>query len=192
MKGNLTMEKLNYLGLSVSDYLLILLLTVCIITDIKSRRVYNKVLVPFLIIALAANFLTGGWQLLLESLKGLLMGIAILIIPFARGGIGAGDVKLLAVIGGIKGPAFVISAFLAGAIAGGVFALIYLSANRQLTATLQGGLAVLSDRMIRYGIAVPVPSSEYKPKTVYFPYTLAIASGVAAVYATGLQNLLRW
>lgn len=186
------MKIMSILNLHFSDYLLIILLSICIITDIKKRRVYNKVLVPFLLLSLAANLAAGGWPLLLDSLKGILLGLAVLIIPFVRGGIGAGDVKLLGVIGGIKGSVFVLSTCLAGALAGGVFALFFLAANRQLRKTLLVLLQPFSNLLLRYGITTLSGKPEKDAKTVYFPYTLAIGAGVIAVYATGVQSLLRW
>ncbi|MHB8158210.1 MAG: A24 family peptidase [Desulfocucumaceae bacterium] len=185
-----TLPGINYF--TFADYLLLALLVICIITDLKNRRVYNIVLLPFLCVALGVSFITGGWPLLLDSLEGFLIGLALLFIPFSKGGIGAGDVKLLAVIGAIKGPAFVISTFLAGALAGGVLSLIFLAANRRLLATLSGYLHSLAGLLIRYGVAIRAGGSITEEKQVYFPYTLAIGTGVAAVYMTGLQALMRW
>ena len=181
------MKELSDLGLYFSDYLLILLLIICVLTDIKSRRVYNKVLLPFLIVSLAAGFITGGWTLLLESVKGFILGLVILIIPFSKGGIGAGDVKLLAVIGGIKGPVFVIYVFLAGALAGGLLALGFLAASGQLLATLARLLQTFLSLMGRYGVVIRT-DPENEAKAVYFPYTLAIGAGVIAVYAGGWNS----
>jgi prepilin peptidase CpaA len=48
----------------------------------------------------------------------------LLVIPFALGGIGAGDVKLLGIIGALKGPDFVFIAFLAAAITGGIMSVV--------------------------------------------------------------------
>lgn len=186
------MKNVLEIGLSFSDYLIILLLIICIVTDIKSRRIYNKILIPFLIIALGWNFFTDGWQSLADSVKGLLIGLAALIIPFARGGIGAGDVKLLAVIGGIKGSAFVISTFLAGAIAGGVLSLVVLVKHRRLTNTFSRFLTVISDLFFRYGVKnIPDSNEEKDLKPLHLPYSLAIGAGVVASYSTGLQHFVR-
>ncbi len=184
--GNLT--KLQF---TFPDYLLLLLLIICIITDIKNRRIYNKILVPFLMVALLISFHSGGWQYLLDSFKGVVLGLAMLILPFARGGIGAGDVKLLAVIGGIKGSAFVINTFLAGALAGGIFALVILAANRQLPETMARILWAASGILIRFGIMIRAREPREDIKTLYFPYSLAIGAGAAAAYTFSLQNLLR-
>ncbi|MFZ5631241.1 MAG: A24 family peptidase [Bacillota bacterium] len=186
------MESLFDIKFDYTDCLLVTMMIICIATDIKSRRIYNKVLIPFLVVALGANFYTGGWPHLLDSVKGLLLGLALLIIPFARGGIGGGDVKLLAVIGAIKGTSFVLGTFLAGALAGGVFALILLVRHRRLRSTLSGCLGTVSSLLIRYGIPVfTAGSREEDEKPLHLPYSLAIGAGVAASYGTGLQALVR-
>ncbi len=190
MKGNETMNTLFDINLTFTDYLIILLMVICIATDIKSRRIYNYVLIPFLLAGLAAGFHAGGWQGLMDDIQGFLVGLVLLLIPFARGGVGGGDVKLLAVIGGIKGPAFVIGTFLYGAMAGGILALALLVRHRRLAATPSGGLASASGFLIRYGIVLPVagrPVKEAKP--LHLPYSLAIGAGVAASYYIWMQNL---
>ena len=57
------------------------------------------------------------------SIKGLLAGCGLLIIPFALGGMGGGDVKLLAALGSWLGYIIVVKVFLFGSIAGAFIAL---------------------------------------------------------------------
>jgi prepilin peptidase CpaA len=187
------MRNLPAAGFVVTDWLLVLMMAACIATDIKSRRIYNKILILFLIAGLGANYAAGGWPCLLESLKGFLTGLALLIIPFARGGIGAGDVKLLAVIGAMKGPAFVLYTCLAGAVAGGVIALLVLIKHRRLLAVLAKCLAFVPGLPGRCGARFRAGGSRAgeEAKPVYIPYSMAIGAGVAASYGAGLQSLLR-
>lgn len=193
MKGMLNMEIANFVRPGPADCLLAAMLIICIATDLKSRLIYNKVLLPFLIIGLGVNFHTGGWPMLLDSLKGFGLGLVMLLIPFSLGGIGGGDVKLLAVIGAVKGSSFVISTFLAGALAGGVLALIILVRRRRLLNTLLGIIESVSNKLIKYGI----PWFHYNKRTarddlpLHLPYSLAIGTGVAVSYGAGLQALLR-
>ena len=55
-----------------------------------------------------------------------------MFIPFALGGMGAGDVKLMGVVGALKGPEFVWVAFLASAMAGGILAIGEMLKSGQL------------------------------------------------------------
>ena len=123
--------------MAVIDYVLLFLLITCLYTDLTRRKIYNLALLPALVIALAYHLASGGLPQGWWSLKGLVLGTALLIIPFSMGGIGAGDVKLLGVVGACKGPEYVFMAFLAGAIAGGMLSVAQLIRNKSLIATLK-------------------------------------------------------
>ena len=107
------------------DFLLIALIVICVITDLRERKIYNKVLLPFFLAGLVLNSVTGISGLGL-ALAGTAVGFSILLIPYFLGGMGAGDVKLLAVIGALKGTVFVLTAAVYMALAGGILALFVL------------------------------------------------------------------
>src|SRR5580693_1946341 len=60
----------------------------------------------------------GGGQMLLWSLGGAVLGLALLLPLYAIGGMGAGDVKLLAGVGAWVGPAVTLWAFATSAVVG--------------------------------------------------------------------------
>ena len=60
------------------------------------------------------------------------MGLALLIMFYFMGMMGAGDVKLMGAVGSILGPAGVFNAFLFTAIVGGIYALIVLVYHGQI------------------------------------------------------------
>src|SRR5688572_8550020 len=62
---------------------------------------------------------TGGASALFWALAGASLGLALLLPLYAIGGMGAGDVKLLAGVGAWMGPALTLGAFVASAIVGG-------------------------------------------------------------------------
>ncbi|MBV1770150.1 MAG: A24 family peptidase, partial [Candidatus Desulforudis sp.] len=68
------------------------------------------------------------------SLQGFPLGVAIFVIPFAMGGIGGGDVKLMGAIGALKGWAFTLEAALLTAVWGGVIALLAIVITHRPTA----------------------------------------------------------
>ena len=103
--------------------ILIIVLIISVITDLKSRKIYNAVVFPALALALLLHALTGGLDGLIFSLIGFTLGLAILIIPFLLGGMGAGDVKLLALVGALQGASFVFATAIYMAIIGSVMAL---------------------------------------------------------------------
>jgi len=57
------------------------------------------------------------------AFSGFLTGAALLFVPYLLGGMGAGDVKMLGVIGAFVGSEQVVQVMLAAALAGGVIAL---------------------------------------------------------------------
>ena len=65
------------------------------------------------------------------SFGGLLLGFAVFFVFYAIGGMGAGDVKLMAAIGAFLGPKDVLFAALYTAIAGGVYAILLLVTQKQ-------------------------------------------------------------
>ena len=157
-----------------SNYLLCILLLICVITDLKGRKIYNAVLFPCLLVALILNTITGGLHGLLEALLGTVVGLGILLIPYLFGGLGAGDVKLLAVIGGIKGMGFVLMASLYMAFAGGIMAILVFLFHKGIKRRLTRILYFLM--IFRNGIRLSLLSDKEAMKTTY-PYGVAIAAG---------------
>lgn len=155
------------------DLLLVITLAICVITDIRSRKIYNIVIFPALLITLFLQLVLGGWQALGASLLGFLIGFSILIIPYLLGGIGAGDVKLLALIGALKGGYFVFTTALYMALLGGGIALLILLFRSGVKKRLQS--IVYGIYSYRYGIRLPLLNKEDLKMT--YPYGVAIAGG---------------
>jgi len=112
-------------------------------TDWRWNKIYNKLLAPAFLLALLLNGLEGGWLGLKMSLIGALVGFGILLIPYFLGGMAAGDVKFLAVIGAFGGAQFVVTSFLYGAVIGGVVSAILLARRGALGITLKRFLLIL-------------------------------------------------
>jgi prepilin peptidase CpaA len=162
------------------NLLLIIVLLICLITDLKSRKIYNNVLFPTLVLAFVGNFMISGWSGLSASFLGFLLGLAILLIPFLLGGMGAGDVKLLAVIGALKGSAFVFSAAIYMALVGGIIALVIILIKK---GRAKGFFYHIWAK--KHGIDLPYEKSAL---SATFPYGVAIVVG--ALLALYNQDLL--
>jgi prepilin peptidase CpaA len=163
------------------NLLLLIVVTISLVTDLRERKIYNKVVFPGILCGLVLNSYYSGLDGLVFSLKGFALGIGLLLIPLVLGGMGAGDVKLLGAIGAIKGPAFVFTAFLGTALAGGAIAVLILMKQKRF---------LLSVRRILAGLYIMFTSKDVKAletleSTEYsniFPYGVAIAVGTLVAY----------
>ena len=91
--------------------------------DLRTRRIPQLLTLGGALAGLAYHFAVGGWSAGMASATGWLVGIAIFFVPFALGGLGAGDVKLLGAIGAWLGPMNAIWVGLYAGAAGGVLAI---------------------------------------------------------------------
>ncbi|MEW5762416.1 MAG: peptidase A24, partial [Bacillota bacterium] len=115
----------------------------------------------------------------LFALQGLGLGLALLLLPFVLGGVGGGDVKFLAAVGALGGPAFVWRAFLYGALTGGVLALGLLLRRRELWRVLRKIGGLLYARLRHLPPAEPLGTLEAGAAD-RLPYGLALGLGVVA------------
>lgn len=99
-------------------------------TDLRSRRIPNRLTIPAAAFGLALQAGLGGWPGLQQAAFGWALGFALLAIPCLLGWIGGGDVKLLAAVGATQGPALALSAGLYGMLLGGLLALLTASRAR--------------------------------------------------------------
>jgi len=162
------------------NWVLITVLVVCSLTDLIYRKIYNVVLLPALLFALVYNAYHGGWAGLGQSMLGLLVGLLILIIPFAKGGMGAGDVKLLGIIGAFKGVQFVLYSAIGMGLAGGLIALGIWFYRFGVIDTIVG-IAKGIYLMIRSGFTLfQFRLYNNDNEKIMLPYGLAIALGAAS------------
>ncbi len=101
----------------------LLVSTVACASDLASRRIPNLLTFGSALAAFAYYLATDGPWAALWSLAGAGAGLAILFAPFALGGLGAGDVKLLGALGAWLGPANIVWLALFTGVAGMVMAI---------------------------------------------------------------------
>jgi prepilin peptidase CpaA len=106
------------------------------VTDIKTRRIPNWLVLAGLCLGIALNSFLFEWAGLKSSLYGAGLAFGIYFIFYALRAMGAGDVKLMAAIGAIVGPRLWLIIFFFTAIIGGVIALVLLLAKGRVKRTL--------------------------------------------------------
>lgn len=173
------------IGNILINVVLVMLLVTCMITDAREHKIYNKYTFPAMAIGLLLNGVFGGWQGLLWAFIGWAVGMAIQWIPFMLGFAKAGDVKLLAAVGALKGWFFCSFGFLFGAIAFGMLMLPWLLKNNELktvTTNLKTylGLAVITQK----NPEMPQASTQKR----YMPW--AVGLGIGFLIALALELTL--
>lgn len=106
-----------------------LLLTILIaasVTDIRSRRIPNWLTFPAVVFGIGFHTMSRGLDGFFFSGTGMLLGLGVLIVFYLVGGMGAGDVKLMAAVGAFLGPKGVFAAFIFSALVGGIYAVALL------------------------------------------------------------------
>ncbi|HEX3010948.1 MAG TPA: prepilin peptidase [Syntrophomonadaceae bacterium] len=159
------------------------LVLLAVAMDLKERRIPNWLIVTGIVTALLYRVIMGDYIGCLSGIKGLMVGIMLLFIPFLMGGMGAGDVKLLGMIGAFKGSLFVFNCFIWMALIGGVIALALLIKRRRLydfISRLSRGLF-----LSRCGAMKLSDSLDKQELSIYYPYGLAIGLGVLATFIRG-------
>lgn len=154
--------------------ILIVVLFAAAIFDYRFRKVPNYITFPAIVCGMAIAFLKGGLIGLPASTMGLFLGIAILSFPYAMGGIGAGDVKLLGAIGAVKGPWFVFVTFLAAAIIGGIMAVFRIAFIIKGSDMRMLGQSVRAAYYTGMLSTVEIPEYALKER---LPYAVAISAG---------------
>jgi prepilin peptidase CpaA len=92
--------------------------------DVCKYKIYNVFTYPLLLAGLVYHAVVGGTPDLADSLLGTLLGFGILLPFYVLGGMGGGDVKLMAAVGAWLGLPLTFLVFLTSSLAAGFYALL--------------------------------------------------------------------
>jgi len=180
--------------------LLLALLAAAVATDVRSRRIPNR-LVGFGMLAGLTLHSTvtpgaglfsvpfGGVGFLL-ALGGLALGLALMLPLYALGAMGAGDVKMMAMIGAFMGPQEMLGVTLCSLVAGGVLALVFAIRDGSLRKVMANVRTMMLGSVLR-GISGGGARLEGPQETTgKLPYAIAIACGTVGYLL--LTRLAGW
>jgi prepilin peptidase CpaA len=149
------------------------------ITDLRFRKVPNWLTGSTVFAGLVAHAVVAGGQGIAAAVVGLAVGLAVFFPFFALGGMGGGDVKLMAALGTWVGWSTIVWTALFGAVAGGVLGIAVALAHgylRQAFSNIGGLLLFWSAQGVR-----PVPALTlahgHGPR---LPYAVPIFVGLVA------------
>jgi prepilin peptidase CpaA len=165
------------------------LLLVCGFTDLIKGKIYNRVTLPFLLIGPLLHLFFGGIEAGGESILGLVVGFFLFLPVFLFKGMGGGDVKLMAVVGGLVGYPLVLWSAFCSVMVGGVMAFLFMIRKGRLFRGLKNvGRTVFSfilSRFIKGRVTVPLTPTESQR----IPFGLAICIGTLFSLWWGIPNL---
>ena len=164
--------------------LLAALLLAAVATDLRSRRIPNLLVIDGIVIAHAAHaaaLFTGtdpvagpAWW---SPLAGVAIGFAALLPLYLKGACGAGDVKLMAMVGAFVGAKTVLVATICTLLAGGLLALLFMLGRGVAAHTLNNLRVMFLARGARSASSRATPLDRTAAR---LPYAVAIAMGTCA------------
>src|SRR5262245_3807621 len=92
----------------------------CMVGDVRTRRIPNLLSGFAMVAGIVLNTIYFGTDGLLASLGGFALTVGLLLAPFALGGLGGGDVKMVGAVGALLGPRVTLVALMVGLAFGGV------------------------------------------------------------------------
>jgi prepilin peptidase CpaA len=160
---------------ALSTGLLVTLLAVAAFIDVREHRIPNALTIPGAVLALLLAHLPGGS--VTSALGGLAVGLAVALPLYGLHAMGAGDVKLMGMVGAFLGTGDMVGAALVSFVTGGVLGVLAAARRRalpQLARNLQemvvGGVSNLA---MQSGPPLPAPQRPVGQQ----PYGVAIALG---------------
>lgn len=175
-------NNVEFLGLySFPSHLMILVVLVVAATvvDIRAHRIPNWLVGTGVVIAVVYHVFSPFGQGATFTLAGLIVGMATLMPLYVLRTMGAGDVKLMGMIGAFVGTAAVVNVVLATMVAGGIFALVAAVYKHALPQLLGNLRTMLIQRDIRRMKGAGSEAMQARPSVGKLPYAVAIASGTA-------------
>jgi prepilin peptidase CpaA len=144
------------MSLSTNSFLAVVALSIGLIacvTDLRSRRIPNVLTFGAAALALVFHGIVSGLPGVQSAGLGWLAGVAVFLPFFLLGGMGGGDVKLLAALGAWMGPGDAFWLAIYASIAGGVMAVVVSLARGYLTTAFRN----LRELLTYWSIVGPRP-----------------------------------
>ncbi|WP_166824360.1 A24 family peptidase [Thalassoroseus pseudoceratinae] len=146
--------------------------------DGKELRVPNWLTYSMVLSGLVYNTVVGGWGGLGFALLGMVVGLLTLLPLYSVGGMGAGDVKLMAGIGAWLGSYITFYAFVATVVVGAVMAVLMVIYKRGVQKHYAQFLMILNEWMtVRNPAELSKIAKERKPTMFLLPYGIPICIG---------------
>ena len=156
----------------------------CMLSDLRSRRIPNALSLTGIVAGLALNLYYFGVAGLAASVAGLVLAVSVLIVPFAVGGIGGGDVKMMGALGALLGPRLVAIGLIVGLLLGGVSAAGSAARHGMLRSIIVD-LTHRTRAALELGSAAPLRMSAGDGSGITLRYSVPLGLGVLVALFAG-------
>ena len=151
--------------------------------DGRELKVPNWITFPMILSGLVYSTCVGGAGGLGSGLLGMCVGLLTLLPLYAVGGMGAGDVKLMAGIGAWLGWEITLAAFCVSTVVGALMAVLMVLWKRNPTRHYDNFLLILSEWMvIKNPYELSKIAAERKPRMMLLPYGIPICFGTIGYF----------
>lgn len=151
--------------------------------DGRQLRVPNWLTYPMLLSGLVYGTAVGGWIGLEHSLVGMVVGLACLLPLYSVGGMGAGDVKLMAAMGAWVGASTTWYAFCVSVVVGAIMAVIMAAYRGKLGHHYQNFWMIAMEWLtVKDPRRLAAIAAERKPTMLLLPYGIPICIGSIAYF----------
>lgn len=177
------LELLQTLALSPRTGVLIVLLVTAAVIDVRTSRIPNWLVFGGALYGLAYNAISPLYARdigILFALGGLGVGLAALLPAYLFRVMGAGDVKLMAMVGAFLGGWATVGAVLATLVAGGVLAIAIALWSGHVVRMLRNVAAMSRGTVFTLATGVTGWMAIDGPSAGKMPYGVAIAAGTIA------------
>lgn len=163
-------------------------LVVAAVIDGLKLKVPNWITFPMILSGWVYSYVAYGLEGFGWSLAGTAVGLGLLLPAYAIGGMGAGDVKLLAGVGAWVWPSVTLYAFCVSALVGGVIALAMVLYRRGWTKHHNQFWMIWNEVVsVRDPEQLSAIAAQRKSSMLLLPYGIPIALGTIAYFAwTGM------
>jgi|GEM_PF-119727 len=154
----------------LSTIFLLCMLLLAAIIDFRVHRIPNRLTYITLLTGLMLQLFFLRYDGLWTALQGIGVGLLVLLPLYLAGGMGAGDVKLMAAIGSFIGPLPALITACLSLAAGGLFAVVLVLAKGEMGALYQRYMTMWAARQY-----IPPQRSDIANRR--FPFAAALALG---------------
>ncbi|HQX49072.1 MAG TPA: A24 family peptidase [Planctomycetaceae bacterium] len=151
--------------------------------DGRELKVPNWITFPMILSGLVYSTCVGGLGGLGAGVLGMCVGLLTLLPLYAVGGMGAGDVKLMAGIGAWLGWEITFAAFCVSTVVGALMAVVMVLWKRSMKHHYENFLLILSEWMvIKNPYELSRIAAKRKPTMMLLPYGIPICIGTIGYF----------